>query len=529
MTKNCETRLIVRQALLWAITIVGGLLGSIVAEPIAAELIVAESIAAEPLAVGAAEAGSVGLDMAERLKKSLVRLQVAAYDYDLHRPWKHTDIAQGAKYGCAVGQYEVLTTASGMAHVTLIKARRYGQNEFIPAKIKVVDYQNHLCLIELDREAMDEPLTGLTFSDDYKKGDKVDSFWLTGGDYVYSGRGFLDRAQMAKSPHSFALMLNYIVKNTSERTGSAELYCLGGKPIGLAGWANNEDTAGVIPARVINNFLADVADGSYEGLPVVGFDSEELLDPARRTYLQMPDSLRHGVYVRKVHTLGSGSDVLEAGDVLLAIDGAQLDSHGQFRHPVFERLSFEYLIADKAVGESAMFDVWRDGKEQRLEVKTRNFQAGDMLVPYHQFERQPEYIVTAGFVIQKLTRPYLRLWGKSWSGRVSPHLYHYYRDLAFEPNDRRHDIVILSYVLPADINLGYRNLRQLVVAKVNGRDITCLGDVLEAQRLDPDARFDIIELENANPIIVIPRDQLKEADQAIARNYGIAELVHVEQ
>ena len=150
-----------------------------------------------------------------------------------------------------------------------------------------------------------------------------------------------------------------------------------------------------------------------------------------------------------------------------------------------------------------------------------------MLVPYYEFDLQPEYIVTAGYVLQTLTRPYLAQWGDGWEGQVEPHLFHYFHDLAFKPTDLRTDIVILSYVLPANINLGYADLDQLVVKKFNGMNVSSIADVLTAQKLNPDSKYAVIEFELDNPPVVIPRDQLALADQLISQNYGIPTLTNV--
>ena len=114
-----------------------------------------------------------------------------------------------------------------------------------------------------------------------------------------------------------------------------------------------------------------------------------------------------------------------------------------------------------------------------------------MLVPYYEYGRQPEYVVTGGFVFQKLTRPYLTNFGQDWMGRVTPHLFHYYRDMSLKPTIQRRDIVILSYCLPAPINIGYNDLAQLVVSSVNGMPISRIGDVIKARKLNPDSAFDV--------------------------------------
>ncbi|MHC4742367.1 MAG: PDZ domain-containing protein, partial [Planctomycetota bacterium] len=304
---------------------------------------------------------------------------------------------------------------------------------------------------------------------------------------------------------------------------------IGSKAIGIASWANDSKEAGLIPGETINAFLAAAAKKEYKGFGAVGFAISNLLDPAMRAFLKMPEALKDGVYVRDVYTLGTGSDVLEQGDVVLAIDGKTLDSYGRFIHPKYEQLDFQYLITSKPAGKKISMDLWRDGEKIEVKAEVKNFDPQEMLIPYHEYDRQPEYIVTGGYLLQKLTRQYLTRWGDDWSGKVSPHLYHYYRDLAYKPTPERSDVVILSYVLPSPISLGYHDLGQIVVSKFNGMQIRSIADILEAQKLRPDAKYDVIEFEMDNPVIVIPRAQLPQADQFISRNYGVTKLQNVNQ
>ena len=468
-------------------------------------------------------------DISEELKESLVYLNISAYAYNQMQPWKSADIVPKAGYGCAVGPYEVLTTAGNASDAAFIKARRYGQNEFIPAQVKVIDYESNLCLLQLDTEATGKPLAPLNFARDYQKGAELRSYWLSPAGHLTTGRGFLDKAKVYQSMTSYAKFLNYVAANISNTAAGARLYCMGEKPIGIACWADAAGKeAGLIPAETINHFLAGAREADYTGFGAVGFAAKTLLDPTMRNWLKMPEDLKNGVYVNKVYNLGTGSDILRQNDVILAIDGQSLNAYGRFFHEQFDRISYHHLITSRNTGDTITFDVWRDGKKQQLQSIIRNFKASEMLVPYYEYAKQPEYIITAGFVFQKLTRDYLQIWGDNWAGKVSPHLYHYYRDSSFEPTDQRSDIVILSYVLPANINLGYHGLGQMVVSKFNGREIRGLGDILEAQKLNPESMYDVVEFEHNYPTVVILRTQLQFADIAIARNYGIGKLVHVE-
>ncbi|MHC4396414.1 MAG: PDZ domain-containing protein [Planctomycetota bacterium] len=466
-------------------------------------------------------------DMTEAMKQSIVYLKTSFYAYQQHQPWRHRDIKESWAIACAVGPYQVLTTGWNVANVAFIKALRHGQNEFVNAKIKLVDYESNLCLIELNPDEMRKPLKPLVFTENFPKGDGVDFYWLSSGNHLYTGRGYLDRARVEKTNISYERRLHYVVANTSRRTGIGQVYCVGAEPIGIACWSNNNKEAGLIPGEVINNFLAEAAKDNYNGFGAVGFSTTSLLDPAMRSFLKMPPSLKTGAYVNDVYTLGTGSDVLKKADVILAIDGKTLNAYGRFTHPKYDRLYFHHLITGKNVGDTVLFDLWRNGEKTQLRVEVKNFKPSEMLVPYHEFDHQPEYVITGGFLLQKLTRQYLAEWGDDWTGKVSPHLYHYYRELAFKPSDQRRDIVVLSYVLPANINLGYKNLGQIVVKKFNGMTIHSIEDVMTAQKLNPESKYDVIEFEMDNPVIVIDREQLPAADMLIAQNYGISKLANI--
>ena len=480
----------------------------------------------EPLA--AMPPDNTEIDVSEAMKESLVYIKISAYSFEMLQPWRSADLVERNGFGCAVGPNLVITTALNVADAALIEVRRYGRNEYIPARVKVVDYECNLSLLELDSEAMGEPLRPITFSERYEKGAKLESYWLSGSGDIVAGRGVLDRAKVRKSVASYAQFLEYVAAGTSAESGKGRLFSIGGEGIGIACRADmGRQEAGLITACTINHFLGDVADEEYRGFGVAGFATQSLLDPWLRAELGMSDDMKDGVYVSKVHKLGTACDVLKEGDCILKMGGRQLDAHGRYLDADFERIAYDHIINSKHIGEAIAMEIWRDDKSMAIEVAVRNFKASEMLVPYYEYDKKPEYIVTGGFVIQKLTRNYLAMWGEGFAGKVPPHLYQYYRHYAFGPSDERREIVVLTYVLPAEINLGYHRLGRLVVSRFNGMSITCLADVVAAKALNPDGPFDVIEFEQDSPTVVIPRAELAAADARIAQVYGISELLRV--
>jgi hypothetical protein len=459
---------------------------------------------------------------------SILSLKISAYPYDHYRPWKRSSLRERAAYACAVGEREAITTAAAVADATVIQARRLGRNEFVPARVKVVDYDSNLCLLELDAEALGPPLVPLAFSDAYRQEARVAFHWLSAGGRVETARGELEEPRVEQTVLSHTRLLSYVVSNVSAAVRAGELCSLDGAPVGIAArWDDRADQARVVPAPIISHFLADAADGDYKGFPAVGFAPEKLLDSTLRAFLKMPSDMADGIYLAEVFTVGTGSDVLRPADVLLSIDGVAIDAHGRFEHPVYKKTSFRHLIASKRAGEALRLSVWRGGARQELTPAARPIPASAMLVPHYEYDRQPAYVIAGGFLLQKLTRSYLTAWGSDWEGKVSAELNRYATDEAFKPTAERREIVILSYVIPAAINVGYQGLKQLVVTRINGKAIGSMTDVVAARKLDPGAPFDVIEFENANPTVVIPRAQLAATNMALGMQYGIRKLVNV--
>ncbi len=470
--------------------------------------------------------GKNRIDMTEKTKNSIVYLRITYSSYDQYQPWKIKDITEGWGVGCAVSKNEVITPAVNIANAATMEAKRLGQNEFVPGKIKIIDYESNLALIELDPNILSKPLTPLKFSAKYKKGAEVSFYWLSATQQTYSGRAYLDRTTIDSSSAAFSKTLKFVAANISESTSSGQLYCIGSEPVGVSCWSSSKE-AGIIPAETINRFLADAKNNSYNGIGAVGFSTSQLLDPALRKYLKLPGEIQNGVYVSDVYTIGTGCNELKTGDVLLAVDGFKVNPYGRFIHPQYDALFFDYLITSKTAGEKVTFDIWRDRKKQKIETPVKNFALSDMLVPWYDLDSQPEYFIIGGCILQKLTKTYLEARGAGWASKAEPHIYNYLLNEAFKPTETRKTIIVLSYILPSDITLGYHGLSQCVIDNINGMKIGSMKDIPKALASDPNAKYDLIEFELNQPKIVLDRAAMQPANLTIAKTYGIDKSVNI--
>lgn len=468
------------------------------------------------------------VDLTEAMKQSLVYLEVSSSSYDLSQPWKQGEISTNSACACAVGPYEILTLAESVEDASYVQAKTYGRSAYVPATVKIVDYEYNLCLLQLDKKSMDAPLTPLSFKELYPKGKQLTAYWLSSGNHLTTARMTLDRAEMKQSFVSFVNTLTYFVTNVSRPFGDGQVCFYENDAIGIAAWGSESD-AGIIPAEMINRFLTNCKKEGYNGFATAGFRTSALLDPAMRQYLKVPDDIKHGVYVSDVFTLGTGSKELKQGDVILSINGHQLNPYGRYEHPDYKRISFHHILSLTPDGSIIPFEILRDGKITTVDITAENIKSDNMLIPYYLYDEQPEYVVVGGYIFQKLNRDYLTMWGSNMRGQAPPHLYHYERDLSFKPSDKRKDVIILSYVLPAEINLGYQQLSRLVVDSVNKKKIASMKEF--AQAVNSTDNNDSIEItfEMDSPTLIIPKEPLKAADKNIAQLYGITQLRHIDQ
>ena len=465
---------------------------------------------------------STANSFSDGIAQSLVFIDISSDEYSQLYPWKRTEISQDNCFGCAVAPDRILTTASSLVNAEYIKVKWPGQTEYVRADILFIDCESDLCLLQLDTEQISQPLTPITFTEKYVKNAELDSYCISPSGTLITGRALLDTAKIRTAPASYSDILNLIVVNSSSPGAKAKLFCLDGKPVGIAS-KGFEGDAQLIPAEKINAFLADCQDGEYNGFGAIGFTAEQLVDPALRNYLKVPDD-QEGMLSSDVYTIGTGSGILKRNDVIVAIDGHRINSYGRYDDPTYGEIMFHNLITSRPASAAITFEVYRDGSLRTLGTTVTNFDVNEMLIPYYAYSSQPEFIVIGGYVFQQLTAQYMRAFGDDMQSSVPPHMYNYYLQSSFKPTEERDGIVLLSFVLPTELSLGYHNLSRLIVESYNGRPVNSISDVIAAQNIDPESKYDIVEFEQDYPTLVIDRAAAKMTNTQIQQIYGVSSL-----
>lgn len=458
--------------------------------------------------VPAADSALVTLPAAQN--NSLVKVNATSQSYNLHLPWQKESPTGRRGLGVVLAGGRVLVTAQMVADATYIELELPESGQKVPAKVVAVDYEANLALLETPPSDKQKTFfAGL-------KPMGLDSTARIKDDVEVLQTGRV--GELIKSPLTINKVLTrrYIVEGSNflvyEAAGivrsEANSFTLpvvkGGKLVGLLlSYDSKNQVTTILPGPIIEHFLKDVADGSYEGFPGLGMEMQSTQDEQFREYLGLkPDA--PGVLISAVLKGGSAEKTgMKKGDVLVSINGFTIDIRGDYKDPQYGPLSSSHLVRGRAyVGDKIEIKVLREGKEVTLSGQlTRRGPDAHLVLPY-LFDKGPRYVLMGGMLFQELSRPYLGSFGEEQRGGAILRL----ARIASHPDKYeeagRKKLVFLSMVLPTPSAQGYDKLGGQVINKVNGKAINSLDDLAEAFKNVKDS-VHVIELDDFPHILYL--------------------------
>lgn len=404
-------------------------------------------------------------------KDSVVNVYTTVQTADYYEPWK-----PGAEYpikgcGAILPGHRILTTAHLVDRGEFIQVQKFGKTRRYTAKVESVGLDLDLAVLSVEDGDFFEGTHPVALGELPARGDKL---VLQGGDELstkedtVSGIGMV----LASESNRFvpAVLTNAPVDPGNDGCPVLHNGRLVGIPFESTG--KSDKSGSLIPVNVIQRFFQATAGGGiYMGLPDLGFYTQDLENPALRSYYKIPRS-QTGEIVSKIFYGGSADGVLEEGDVLTAIDGHAVDDEGYINLDKVGRVPEVYLATFYPIGGKMTLDILRDGKPKKIEMPLK---PAAQLLPLRNDVRHPTYFILGGLVFTPLT---LNYFGTAGWDAFKPEL----QELFFHglPSPKRRQVILISHVLPHAVNKGYDMLANMIVDKVNGRSISDMGDLLEA-------------------------------------------------
>ncbi len=116
----------------------------------------------------------------------------------------------------------------------------------------------------------------------------------------------------------------------------------------------------------------------------------------------------------------------------------------------------------------------------------------------------------------------LYAYGSKWQTRIDPGIAHIFLTRQYNPEHQGDRVVLLTQTLNDPINISYQNFRNMIITKVNGQDISNIGDIFDIIRKDGGIKT--ISLRGIGVDIVFDEDELKLANKRIMKQYGLPAL-----
>ena len=421
------------------------------------------------------------------IKTSVVRINSTQQTWNPGQPWEKNPPNQRRALAAIVAPQRVLTTSELVADATYLEFESPDGTHFAQAKVIAVDYEANLALLgpasEKEGNVFFEKTVPLAITAPPHIGQSLDILQIEDNGLALLTPGNLQSIDVTSNflpGHGF---LTYQVKASMQSAASSYSLpvLLDSKLVGvLTSYDSKDQICEVASTDIVSRFIKDSAAGPYAGFPSLGISIARTEDNSFRQWLKLTDA-QGGLYIHSIRKGGSAEAAgVKAGDVLLAIDGHAIDRRGYYQHPNYGSLFWGHLIrGGKSTGESISLALLREGQPLELKATLTREEESSRLIPGYNFGKAPNFLVKGGLVFQELSRPLLESFGENWQSRAPLN----FLDALENPEKyegKVERIVFLSGSIPTPATVGYESLRNLIVHKVNGKEIKDMRSLIDA-------------------------------------------------
>ncbi|KAK9925238.1 hypothetical protein M0R45_033567 [Rubus argutus] len=348
-------------------------------------------------------------------------------------PWQRKKQYSSRSSGFVIGGRRVLTNAHSVDHHTQVKLKKRGSDTKYLATVLAIGTECDIAMLTVSDDEFWEGISPVEFGNLPALQDAVTVVgYPIGGDTISVTSGVVSRMEILSYGHGSTKLLGMQIDaaiNSGNSGGPA--FSDKGKCVGIAFQSfKHEDVENigyVIPIPVIMHFILDFEkNGAYTGFPILGIEWQKMENPDLRMSMGMKADQK-GVRIRRMEPTSPESLVLKPSDVILSFDGVNIANDGTvpFRHG--ERIGFSYLVSQKYTGDTVS-------------------------VPYLRSEYGKDYDFDAPV---KLLDKHLHAMAESVEEQL----------------------VVVSQVLVADINIGYEGIVNTQVLAFNGKPVKNLKNL----------------------------------------------------
>ena len=483
------------------------------------------ALAAALFAGGAAAADPVTDTNADGVAKSVVKIFATVRYPDLYKPWTKGEPEDITGSGVVIDGKRILTCAHVAKYASQMQVQANQAGDKVAAHVEFIAPGIDLAVLKLDDDSFFAAHPALPFSHHLpatKDAVMVYGF-PEGGNSLSITKGIVSRTEFTSYNYpvqGLRIQIDAAI-NPGNSGGPA---VVGDKMIGLAfsHLTKAENIGYIIPCEEIELFLQDVADGHYDGKPMLWDVLQTLETPALRKFLKVGDGVSGMVVNLPAST--NADYPLKQWDVITHIGDTAVDDQGMVPLDNNLRIRFNYLIQKLAKDGKVPLTIARGPQELKVQVPVPAKRP--TLLPALE-TTYPEYFVCGPMVFSAATREFFAgLTDGEWGAQRM-------RIMAVEENpmitrlgeapafDGEQLVVVPAPFFPHQLVKGYGNPITQVVKTINGVPVKNLAHLVQLLR-DSREQYIVVGFNSTFcETMVFPRAELVGATDDVLTDNGI--------
>jgi S1-C subfamily serine protease len=456
------------------------------------------------------------------VENSVVKIFSTLRRPDPYKPWTKATPQEVTGSGVVIEGRRILTNAHVVGYASQVQVQASQDGDKVGATVVAIARGIDLAVLKLDDESFfdkHQPVPRASVLPDVREAVLAYGYPV-GGTSLSITKGIVSRVEFV--PYSYGSAgLRVQIDAPINPGNSGGPIISGDKMVGLAfsTAANAQNIGYVIPNEEVELFLRDVADGRYDGKPLLNDDIQTLENPVLRQYLKLDKSVEGAVVHRPARS--DAAYPLKEWDVITRIGDYPIDNQGMVKLGPNLRVRFQYRVQQVARDGKVPLTIVRAGKSLQVQVPVggqRQLLIPDLNGGY------PSYFVYGPIVFSRATAEYLAFIStnamalNAYGFNASPLV----TRRGEEPDAQREELVVIgSPFFPHKLVAGYSNRFGSVVESVNGVPVRSLRHLVALLR---DLKDELVVLrfdQRAGETMVLPRKAMLEATDGVLSDNGI--------
>ncbi len=448
----------------------------------------------------------------KEIKKAIVKIYSFAKEPNFQKPWISSN-SRSSGSGAVIGKNLILTNAHVVANNTFLEAQKYGDAKRYIAKVVAVSHELDLALITCEDKSFFKGIKPIKIGNLPQSEQKILVYgYPMGGKTLSVTSGVVSRVEHQRYVHSGEKFLAIQVDAAINPGNSGGPAISGGKIVGVVmqGMTFSQNIGYLVPTVMIKHFLKDWSDGHIDGVPELHMFISKLENPAAKKYFGL-DSNQTGVLVTRVMPLGNSAGVLKRDDIILSVNGKNIEDDGTVEFRDGEYTSAKYVVDLLQMGDSVKLKVWRERKVINLTVKLTKKNSDVWLVKNYVYDKDPSYFIYGGYLFSPIVENLVDS-GKRKDCQV-------YSLLQKSATKKKREQVMLLGVFADRSNRGNQGIYHYMPTKIDGKDIVDFKSFYKAVKAKKSG-FIVLEDSNHRKVIIDVAEALKR-DKHILKLYNI--------